>query len=128
MDHLYTGYYALKTVYAALTSNGQAVSDLRGQISLVMGMEGVCNDLDALANSMDAQAKQCQRLFQSIDIICQTYASCENRILDRYENVMIHYEQSPAKFVDLTSAASILSEFLFHVDGDDLSWQQDVLK
>lgn len=127
-DRLYVGYDAMRIVYTALVSNGQVIADVKGQLSAVAGMETVCHSLQRLIDAVDIQAGQCWRLFQSLDIICQTYISCENRILDRCENVLTHYAQPPAEFVNLSSATALLKELSFHLDGGDAAWQQDVLK
>lgn len=127
-DRLCTGCNALRIAYTTLMSDVQVVAEVRGQLSAVTGMEDICNSLQALVDAADTQAGQCQRLSQSLDIICQTYVSCENRILNRCENTLVCYEQPPVKFVDLSSATALLRELSFHMDGGDTAWQQDVLK
>lgn len=127
-DRLYVGCDALRIVYTALMSNGQVIADVKGQLSAVVGMEATCYSLQKLIDSVDTQAGQCRRLAQSLDIICQTYVSCENRILDQCENVLTRYAQPPAEFVDLSPATALLRELSFHIDGGDTAWQQDVLK
>lgn len=127
-DRLYMGCDALRMVYTALRSNVQVLTEIRDQLSTVTGMDDVCHSLLKLADTVDAQAAQSLRLFQSLDIICQTYVSCENRILDRCENALVYYEQPPASFVDLSSATELLRELSFHMDEGDAAWQQDVLK
>ncbi len=127
-ERLYAGYDALRMVYTALRANVQVIAEIKDQLSAITGMDDIRHSLLRLADAMDAQAGQSLRLFQSLDIICQTYVSCENRILDRCENALIYYEQPPASFVDLSSATALLRELSFHMDEGDAAWQQDVLK
>ena len=127
-DRLYSGCDALRVMYKILLSNMQIIADTRGQLSSIAGMETTCCTLQRLAHMVDMQADQCRRLSQSLDIICQTYVSCENRVLDRCENVLACYKQPVAKFVDLSSAAALLEELSFRIDGGDTTWQQEVLK
>lgn len=127
-DRLYTGCDALRMVYTALRSNVQVLAEIRDQLSAVTGMDDICHSLLRLTDAVDAQAGQSLRLFQSLDIICQTYVSCENRILDRCENALVYYEQPKASFVDLSSATALLRELSFHMDEGDAAWQQDALK
>lgn len=127
-DRLYAGCDALRIVYIELVSNGQVITDVKGQLSAIAGMEDICRSLQRLIGAIDNQVGQCRRLSQSLDIICQTYTSCENRILDRCEDVVIRYEQPPTEFVDLSSATELLREISFHMDGGDTAWPQDLLK
>ncbi len=127
-DRLYTGCDELRIVYTALMSNWQVIEDAKGQLSGIAGMEAVCYSLQKLIDSVYTQAGQCRRLSQSLDMICQAFASCENRIIDQCENVLTHYAQPPAEFVDLSSAKALLKELSFNIDGGDMAWQPDVLK
>ncbi len=127
-ERLYAGYDALRMVYTALRANVQVIAEIKDQLSAITGMDDIRHSLLRLADAMDAQAGQSLRLFQGLDIICQTYVSCENRILDRCENALVYYEQPPASFVDLSSATALLRELSFHMDEGDAAWQQDVLK
>lgn len=127
-DRLCTGCDALRIAYTTLVSDIQVMAEVRGQLAAITGMEDICHALQALSAAADTQAGQCHVLSQSLDIICQTYASCENRILDRCENALVYYEQPPVKFVDLSSATALLRELSFHMDGGGTAWQQDVLK
>lgn len=127
-DRLYAGCDALRIVYTALMSNGQAMAEVKGQLSAIAGMEDICHSLKALVSAVNTQSCYCRRLSQSLDIISQTYVSCESRIFDRGENALVCYEQPSAKFLDLSSAAALLEELSFRMDGGDTAWQQDVLK
>lgn len=127
-DKLYAGCDELRIVYTTLMSNWQVIEDAKGQLSGISGMEAVCYSLQKLIDSVYTQAGQCRRLSQSLDMICQAYSSCENRIIDQCENVLTHYAQPPAEFVDLSSATALLKELSFNIDGGDIAWQPDVLK
>lgn len=118
----------LRATYSSLISNEQAIATIKSQLSAVSGMDKICHSLNMVIDAIEAQAEHCQKLYQGLDTICQLYASCENRIIDRCENALVCYEQPPADFVDLVPTAALLKELSFQIDGGDLAWQQDILK
>lgn len=127
-NQLYTAHDSFGTVSAALTSHAQAISYIKGQLSATAGMTEICLSLQKSLNDIEAQAEYCRKLGQCLDAICQSYLTCENRILDYCEGSIIYYEQPETKFVDLSTASALLRELSFSTDGGDLMWPQDILK
>ena len=127
-DQLYTAHDSFRTVCAALTSHMQAISDTKAQMSAAAGMTEICLSLQKSLNDIEQQAEWCRKLGRSLDAICQSYLTCENRILDYCEGSITYYEQPETKFIDLSTASALLRELSFSTDGGDLMWQQDILK
>lgn len=127
-DQLYMAYDSFKGIYTALTSHIQAISQIKDQLAATAGAGDICLSLQRSLNDIEIQTECCRKLGQSLDIICQSYLACENRILDWCEGSISHYDQPEAKFIDLSAASALLQEFSFSTDGGDLMWRQDVLK
>ena len=97
-------------------------------MSAAAGMTEICLSLQKSLNDIEQQAEWCRKLGRSLDAICQSYLTCENRILDYCEGSITYYEQPETKFIDLSTASALLRELSFSTDGGDLMWQQDILK
>ncbi len=122
-DRLYAGYDSLKSICTSLSTQGHAISDVRRQLLPVSGMDGICRSIQAMMDNVDLQIEQCKKLYQSLDMICQTYVACENRVLNHCEGTLIHYAQPPIGFMDLASTTNLLREFSFSLDsGGDSAW------
>lgn len=127
-DQLYMAYDSFKGIYTALTSQLQSTSHVKEQLAATEGMTDICLSLQRSLSDIEVQIECCRKLGQALDTICQSYLSCEDRILDCCEGSISHYDQPETRFIDLSSASALLQELSFSTDGGDLMWQQDVLK
>lgn len=127
-DQLYRSYDSFKGIYTTLISHTQEISHVKEQLAATAGLEDICLSLQRSLSDIEIQADCCRKLGQSLDVICQSYLSCENRILDCCEGSISRYDQPETRFVDLAAASALLQELSFSMDGGDLMWQQDVLR
>jgi len=115
-DVLYAGYDELNKVAKALAVNIQVVSNVKSRLAEIAGMD-FQQPLQKVIDDTGHQMDFCRMLCCSLDTICQSYISCEQRIFDRCEDSIIYYEQPPARFVDLASTMGLLHELSFHKEG-----------
>lgn len=116
-DILYAGYDELKKTVSSLMAVEQTVGEVRAQLSGASGMGAIQGLLQKAAGAIENETDALHELYRSLDMICQTYTSCEQRILARCEDTLIYYEQPQTEFVELASAASLLQELSFRIDG-----------
>ena len=103
----------MSAVYRALYEIGLAVSSIKAEIIGKESLSEFKSDFEIIQRCLDTEIEECKQLYDGIDVICQLYSTCEDRVLDFGEGVLRKYDQPSASFVDLSQTAEILSDFQF---------------
>lgn len=103
----------LSAVYRALYELALSVSSIKAKIIGEDSFSNIKNDFETILHCLDDEIAGCKQLYEGIDVICQLYSTCEDRVLDFGEGVLIKYDQPNASFVDLSQTAEILKDFQF---------------
>ena len=117
IDRLYAGNGELKSAFDAFYELIPIITRVKNRLSDMSVTADSIALLNQVCSNVGEYANQCSCLYQSMDAICQTYASFENRVLDFGEGAVVYYSQIPVAFVDLSASAEILHEFLFVEEG-----------
>jgi len=106
----------LLAAWRSLSLYRNEIAEMEPMLFESSGMEEIGQDVRTIDIALAETIEQCRTLWQGLDMICQLYSACENRVLDECENALVYHEQPPAVFANLSSASKILEAFSFRFE------------
>lgn len=113
LDKIVEAYQALKEQKIIIKQKIDELSRVSASLRSLSGMEEILKEIQRIQEELRKEYEGLQQMMQVLDKAAISYQSCENRIIDEYEEATIHFKKSEVGFTNLKQLNEVLSDLKF---------------